>query len=172
MLWGLFELLICGVSTTSTSRPCPTSYWNIMDVIYRIAGTAAIISATATVTANFLNIKNHTPTIKLLKTTVIASATFLGFYFLPAIWSSSSYLSYTWRLAAVAAIIFVFSNIITLILTRIEKTKLQKSPPNRTSPQPIDETKLRQEIEAEVRAKIAAEQAEQADQNEQTNQTP
>ena len=160
IVWDIFRTFMCDESTVTgyygySYRDCSRSFYDFMEFIYKLVGTAGIISATTTVVANFLNMKNYSSAIKALKITAISSAIFLGAYFLPAIWfEDGGYISDTWRLIAVVAIIFVFSSIITPILAKIAKNKEKNS---NAAPR-VDEVQLREQIEAEVRAKIAQEQ--------------
>ena len=169
IIWNVFGLAMCTetvIRYTYSYSQCPESYYDVMRFIYQLAGTAGIISLTVTVVANLLHIKDYSMAIKYLRISGISSAIFLGVYFLPSIWfSEANYISDTWRLIAVVAIIFAFSTIVTPILVKITRNKLERATP---APQ-MDEARLRQEIEAEVRAKIAQEIASSATTTDETN---
>jgi hypothetical protein len=143
-----------------------------MELVAKIAGTAGIISVMTTVIANFLTLKDYTEIIKTFKGITIVCAGFLAVYFLPAIWFEEldGYVEDTWRLIAIVGILFVFGAIVTPILVKVAKGKLNKATPT-VVVQQVDEAKLRQEIEAQVRAEIVREQ--QAGQTESpAQQTP
>lgn len=135
---------------------CPAWYNGMIELIIKIALTAGIISITTTIASNFLGIKNYTQAIGTLKNITTYSAATIGLYFLPAIWTEgANYIHESWRFITIIFIIFVFSSIVTPILARIARSKTDRP---KAYPSPIDEKRLRQEIEAKVRAEIAAEQ--------------
>ena len=162
-LWDFFVATLCDRTPVTTegylhySSTCSSLYYATTDVLHKIATTAAILSVVATVASNFLNIGYRTRTIDLFRYTAITSSTIIGLYFLPAIWSGEEeYIGRSWRFIAILAIIFVFSSIITPILTKVARTKSRN--PATTTHQPVDEVALRRELEAKIRAEIAAEQ--------------
>ncbi|MDR1969765.1 MAG: hypothetical protein LBQ11_00235 [Candidatus Nomurabacteria bacterium] len=172
LVWNLFKIILCGESTAGhyPLRDCSVNYYTFMDLVGKIAITAGIISATSTVVANFLTIKNYSTAIKALRSMGISCAIFSGVYFMPAIWLVSDYLEWSWRLFAIACIVLVFSCIVTPILAKVEKGKMQK-PVSVPAPL-VDEAKLREEIEAKVRAEITAEREQASQQQTESNDQP
>lgn len=158
-IWEPFKVFICTQTVSyygynNLSLQCPVGYQNFMEALNTLSSTAIIISMVTTINSNFMNIKDYSPAIRYLRIAAISSATFLGVYFLPAVWKlDSEYISSTWRLITIVSIVFVFSAIITPILAKVARNKTQATAPV----SPSDEARLRQEIEAEVRAKIAQE---------------
>ena len=157
-IWDVYRTIVC----EDTYRTCSRLYSDFMQDILKIIVTGVIVSITTTVIGAFLQIKNHSSILAVFKYTAIASAVFLGVYFLPAIWfEDGDYIEDSWRLMAVVGIVFAFTSIVTPIVAKVQKSRSLKSA--EANPAPIDEAKLRKEIEAEVRAKIATEKAEKSD---------
>lgn len=153
-IWDVYRSIVC----EDTYRNCSRFYSDLMQDILKIIVTGVIVSVTTTVIGAFLQIKNHSSILAVFKYTAIASAVFLGVYFLPAIWlEDGDYIEDSWRLMAVVGIVFAFTSIVTPIVSKVQKAKSLKGVEAKETP--VDEAKLRQEIEAEVRAKIASEQS-------------
>ena len=176
IIWDLLELLFCGNSHNTGSYY--SSYYQSCGMtlrpIYNITITASILSMTTTAIANYLSIDAYSENIRRLRTLSVICASWIGVYFLPVIWfDEDSYLELTWRLTAVVAILLVFSNITLPMLVKSElaKVRRERSAQAQAAPTlPIDEAKLRREIEAEVRAKIATEQQQMTNRSSNDSQ--
>ena len=158
IVWDAFEFFFC---TQTPQRylsahyylvaDCPVWYSGMMELIIKIALTAGILSITTTIASNFLGIKNYTQAIGTLKNITTYSAATIGLYFLPAIWTEDAdYIRESWRVITIFFIVLVFGSVVTPVLVRIAKAKTEKPLPQATNQ--VDEDKLRQEIEAKVRA--------------------
>lgn len=164
MLWGFFELFkpdcqysyAYGSYNYTAYNTCMKPYHNLEEVIFKTINTACVTSAVLTLVSNFSNFKNYTKSIAILKTVTIITGGMLGSYEVGVIVFNDEVGGDFWRVLAVLGIVLVFGLIVTPILVKINKKKVETPAP---AVQPIDEAALRAQIEQEVRAKIAAEQA-------------
>lgn len=141
MLWAP----IPGV--TVKTRAFWTFVWDITFTGLTVAIASTIISRFVC----FYRIKNSA--IQALASLTIISSTILSLLWLINIWFSP-HGAFPWQLYAIFSIFLVFGAIITPILVKVRHS----NPPQEKEPS-LSREELRAEIEREVRAQIAAEQA-------------
>ena len=181
-VWDIFAWTMCTRQYFSYhpeieglySYSCTNTYYDFMQIMYKVIWLAASISFATTFSANFLKLKNYNTAIRALKNTAIASITFIVIYITPAIlWETWSYASDSWQLIAISGILFAFSAITTPILHSVSKRKAkeiaqqhdmnaqiaaekQKVSDDMANIRAELEDKIRKEIEAEIEAKTSA----------------
>jgi len=159
LVWELLPSL--GICNTSASYEFPEGYdymlcGRLKETLLKLTITAFIITSLTTLTAKFLSFKRNNSIISGLVTLTISSASLLSLVGLSILWQKhgGDALTANWQLLTIFGILTVFGLVVTPVLMRAQAYK-QKS---QAAVSDEERQRLRQEIEQEVRAKIAAEQ--------------
>ena len=159
LVWELLPSL--GICNTSASYEFPEGYdymlcGRLKETLLKLTITAFIITSLTTLTAKFLSFKRNNSIISGLVTLTISSASLLSLVGLSILWQKhgGDALTANWQLLTIFGILTVFGLVVTPVLIRAQAYK-QKS---QAAVSDEERQRLRQEIEQEVRAKIAAEQ--------------
>lgn len=159
LVWELLSSLrICN---TNISSEFPGGYdymlcGQLEEILTKLTVTAFIITSLTALTAKFLSFKRNDSIISGLVTLTISSASLLSLVGLSILWQKhgGDALTANWQLLTIFGILTVFGLVVTPVLIRAQAYK-QKS---QAAVSDEERQRLRQEIEQEVRAKIAAEQ--------------
>ena len=159
LVWDLLSSLeICN---TNISSEFPGGYdymlcGQLEEILTKLTITAFIITSLTTLIAKFLSFKRNDSIISGLVTLTISSASLLSLVGLSILWQKhgGDVLTANWQLLTIFGILTVFGLVVTPVLIRAQAYK-QKS---QAAVSDEERQRLRQEIEQEVRAKIAAEQ--------------
>ena len=159
LVWELLHSLrICN---TNISSEFPGGYdymlcGQLEEILTKLTVTAFIITSLTALTAKFLSFKRNDSIISGLVTLTISSASLLSLVGLSILWQKrgGDALTANWQLLTIFGILTVFGLVVTPVLIRAQAYK-QKS---QAAVSDEERQRLRQEIEQEVRAKIAAEQ--------------
>jgi len=158
LVWELLPSL--GICNTSASYEFAEGYdymlcGRLKETLLKLTITAFIITSLTTLTAKFLSFKRNDSIISGLVTLTISSASLLSLVGLSILWQKhgGDVLTANWQLLTIFGILTVFGLVVTPVLMRAQAYK-QKA----QAVSDEERQRLRQEIEQEVRAKIAAEQ--------------
>lgn len=159
LVWDLLSSL--GICNTNISSEFPGGYdymlcGQLEEILTKLTVTAFIITSLTALTAKFLSFKRNDSIISGLVTLTISSASLLSLVGLSILWQKhgGDALTANWQLLTIFGILTVFGLVVTPVLIRAQAYK-QKS---QAAVSDEERQRLRQEIEQEVRAKIAAEQ--------------
>lgn len=159
LVWELLHSL--GICNTNISSEFPGGYdymfcGQLEEILTKLTVTAFIITSLTALTAKFLSFKRNDSIISGLVTLTISSASLLSLVGLSILWQKhgGDALTANWQLLTIFGILTVFGLVVTPVLIRAQAYK-QKS---QAAVSDEERQRLRQEIEQEVRAKIAAEQ--------------
>ncbi len=159
LVWDLLSSL--GICNTNISSDFPGGYdymlcGQLEEILTKLTVTAFIITSLTALTAKFLSFKRNDSIISGLVTLTISSASLLSLVGLSILWQKhgGDALTANWQLLTIFGILTVFGLVVTPVLIRAQAYK-QKS---QAAVSDEERQRLRQEIEQEVRAKIAAEQ--------------
>lgn len=160
LVWGIFEKMSCTLTTHygSTYYSCSRDYYDFLGGLWRIVAFSGTLSFLCTTISNLLRGEHRTTPITVTRYLAIGTDILLcGFFLLEIIANFKIRIDEAGaKILAVLFVIFVASSIICLILTAMQRRKAKKQ--YTQSKQSLDEQALREQIEAEVRAKIASEQ--------------
>lgn len=159
LVWDLLSSLrICN---TNISSEFPGGYdymlcGQLEEILTKLTVTAFIITSLTALIAKFLSLNAKNSIISGLVTMTISSASLLSLVGLSILWQEhgGDGLTANWQLLTIFGILTVFGLVVTPVLIRAQAYK-QKS---QAAVSDEERQRLRQEIEQEVRAKIAAEQ--------------
>ena len=159
LVWDLLSSL--GICNTNISFEFPGGYdymlcGQLEEILTKLTVTVFIITSLTTLIAKFLSFKRNDSIISGLVTLTISSASLLSLVGLSILWQKhgGDALTANWQLLTIFGILTVFGLVVTPVLIRAQAYK-QKS---QAAVSDEERQRLRQEIEQEVRAKIAAEQ--------------
>lgn len=159
LVWDLLSSL--GICNTNISSEFPGGYdymlcGQLEEILTKLTVTVFIITSLTTLIAKFLSFKRNDSIISGLVTLTISSASLLSLVGLSILWQKhgGDVLTANWQLLTIFGILTVFGLVVTPVLIRAQAYK-QKS---QAAVSDEERQRLRQEIEQEVRAKIAAEQ--------------
>lgn len=162
--WLILALIVVwdvlGISSSCTGvysyASCKFSY----EAIVKWSITMFVVTLVTSLMARFVTFKDVNSLVAGLKVLTMVSAGMFGLVSVAMIWSRHGG-SDLWRLWLVAIILMILGAIVTPLLIWIENNKSrQVNNANSGNLSSVDEQRLRQQIEAEVRAKIMAEQQE------------
>ena len=159
LVWELLHSLrICN---TNISSEFPGGYdymlcGQLEEILTKLTVTAFIITSLTALTAKFLSFKRNDSIISGLVTLTISSASLLSLVGLSILWQKrgGDALTANWQLLTIFGILTVFGLVVTPVLIRAQAYKQE----SQAAVSDEERQRLRQEIEQEVRAKIAAEQ--------------
>ena len=159
LVWDLLSSL--GICNTNISSEFPGGYdymlcGQLEEILTKLTVTAFIITSLTALIAKFLSLNAKNSIISGLVTMTISSASLLSLVGLSILWQEhgGDGLTANWQLLTIFGILTVFGLVVTPVLIRAQAYK-QKS---QAAVSDEERQRLRQEIEQEVRAKIAAEQ--------------
>ena len=159
LVWDLLSSL--GICNTNISSEFPGGYdymlcGQLEEILTKLTVTVFIITSLTTLIAKFLSFKRNDSIISGLVTLTISSASLLSLVGLSILWQKhgGDVVTANWQLLTIFGILTVFGLVVTPVLIRAQAYK-QKS---QAAVSDEERQRLRQEIEQEVRAKIAAEQ--------------
>lgn len=177
LVWDVFRKMMCEKSYYRYGGgefyDCMghSDYFDMVDNLWKIVGTALIVSISLTIISSFLKFKKYNNVIQALKITTIVCTIILGFYFINSIlteewswlWGHGG-----WRLLAVVAVILVFCLIVTPILVGVKSSR-EKLAKDFKRQSKESEAELRVRLEKEIRAEIAKEQENSSNNNSNDN---
>ena len=156
-------------------QKCMEPYENAVEISWKTVATAGALAILLTLIANYVIFENYNNAIRALKVTAIVCGILLVSTLILTLDFEVRDLGETfWKLMAIVGIVFVFAVIITPILVKVQKKKLEAEKPEKekiaapitkplfpkTEEESSDNSDLKEQIKAELREEMKGEEGE------------